>query len=194
MPTPSRTSLDGIVRAGREILDADGVEALTMQRVATAVGVRAPSLYKHVRDRDELVRLIAADALAELGGRLETVAGTGDPAADLGAIAGAFRAFAHEHPGAYGLMFSRLPEPWRLEPDRDLLGGSFAPLFRCVEALAGPDRLLEAARTVVAWASGFVGMELAGAFRLGGDVDAAFDYGAARIAAAIQQATFDEHV
>ena len=63
-----------------------------------------------------------------------------------------------------------------------------------MEALAGPDHVLEAARTVVAWASGFVGMELAGAFRLGGDVDAAFDYGARRIAAAIQQATFDEHV
>ncbi len=194
MPTPPRTSLDGIVRAGREILDADGVEALTMQRVALAVGVRAPSLYKHVRDRDALVRLIAADILAELGDRLDDVAGTGDPAADLRAIAGAFRAFAHEHPGAYGLLFSQLPEAWRLEPDPDLVGGAFAPLFRSVEALAGPDHLLEAARTVVAWASGFVGMELAGGFRLGGDVDAAFDYGASRIVVAIQQATFDEHV
>ena len=35
-----------------------------------------------------------------------------------------------------------------------------------------PEHGLEAARTVVAWANGFVGMELAGAFRMGGDVDA----------------------
>ena len=51
--------------------------------------------------------------------------------------------------------------------------------------MAGPEDGLEAARTVVAWANGFVGMELAGAFRMGGDVDAAFTYGAERIARAI---------
>lgn len=194
MPTPSRTSADAIVRAGREILDADGLDALTMQRVATTVGVRAPSLYKHVRDRDDLVRLIAADILRELGEQLDGVATSDDPAENLVATASAFRRFAHEHPGAHALLFTRIPEAWRLEPERDLVGGSFGALFRSVEAVAGPEHLLEAARTVVAWASGFVGMELAGAFRLGGDVDAAFDYGARRIAIAIQQATFGGHV
>lgn len=39
--------------------------------------------------------------------------------------------------------------------------------------LAGDTIALEAARTVASWAHGFVSMELAGAFRLGGDVDAA---------------------
>ena len=45
VPTPPRTSLDEIVGAGRTILDAEGVEALTMQAVAAAVGVRSPSLF-----------------------------------------------------------------------------------------------------------------------------------------------------
>jgi hypothetical protein len=53
------------------------------------------------------------------------------------------------------------------------------------ERLAGSDDALEAARTVVAWANGFISMELSGAFRLGGDVDRAFDYGVDRLAAAI---------
>src|SRR3954471_15441530 len=99
MPTPARTSVDAIVRAGREILDADGLDALTMQRVARAVGVRAPSLYKRVRDRDALVGLIAADVLAELGRRIDAASTRAEPAGDLRAIAHAFRAWARQHPG-----------------------------------------------------------------------------------------------
>ena len=57
------------------------------------------------------------------------------------------------------------------------------------ERLAGKDHALEAARTVVAWANGFIAMELAGAFRLGGDVNRAFDYGIDRLATAIDATT-----
>ncbi len=186
MPTPPRTSLEGIVRAGREILDADGIEALTMQRVAAVVGVRAPSLYKRVRDRDALVRLIAADVLADLGATLTDAATTGEPRTDLRAIAFAFRAWAHRHPGGFHVIFARVPESWRPEPDAG--GSALDALFRTTSALAGPTQTLEASRTVAAWAAGFVSMELAGAFRLGGDVDAAFAYGVERLAAAIEGA------
>jgi hypothetical protein len=61
-------------------------------------------------------------------------------------------------------------------------------MFGAVTALARPDHVLDAARTIVAWSSGFVSMELAGAFRLGGDVDAAFRYGIDRLADAIAAA------
>jgi hypothetical protein len=47
---------------------------------------------------------------------------------------------------------------------------------RVAAALAGAEHELPAARMVVAWANGFVTMELAGAFQLGGDVDEAWDY------------------
>jgi len=184
VPAPSRTSLDAIVSTGRAVLDADGIDALTMQRVASAVGVQPPSLYKHVRDRDALVRLIAADIVRELAGVLEAAAVTGDARTDLAAIARSFRSWAVSHRGAFTLLFSRMPDAW-LEPDP--AGASVDPLFRTVAALAGDAQVLEASRTVVAWASGFIGMELAGAFRLGGDVDAAFAYGVDRITAAIAE-------
>nr|WP_017201702.1 hypothetical protein [Microbacterium barkeri] len=43
MPTPERTSVEEIVAAGREILEASGAGGLTMQAVATRVGVRCPT-------------------------------------------------------------------------------------------------------------------------------------------------------
>lgn len=175
MPTPARTSLPQIVAAGREALARDGLDGLTMAQVAERVGVRAPSLYKRVRGRSDLVRLVAQDVLAELRTVLDEAARTGDPAADLRALAVAFRDFARRDPNAHGLVF--LPLPDGVAPDPALVAAAAAPVLRVAAALAGPDHALDAARTITAWASGFLRMELAGGFQLGGDVDEAFAFG-----------------
>ncbi|WP_027347042.1 TetR/AcrR family transcriptional regulator [Hamadaea tsunoensis] len=182
MPTPDRTSLDEIIRTGREILESDGLGRLTMQAVADRVGVRAPSLYKRVRNRDDLVRLIAEAILLDLTGRLEAVADGGDPRRELGRLAHALRAFAHAQPAGYRLVFTWGP------PDPATLTRSSAPILRVAARLAGPDHALPAARTITAWAHGFIGMELAGAFNLGGDLDVAFDFGIAALAEALTAA------
>jgi AcrR family transcriptional regulator len=183
MPTPARTSLADIVRTGRAILEAEGVDGLTMQAVAQAVGVRAPSLYKRVHDRAELVRLIAGDVARELTRTLDEAAASGNPRRDLRALALAFRAFARAHPEGYRLLFARFPDGAQLDPD--LTAGASAAILRTAAALAGRDDSLEAARTVVAWAHGFISLELADTFRLGGDVDRAYAFGIDRLAAAI---------
>jgi AcrR family transcriptional regulator len=184
MPTPPRTSLEEIVAAGQHIVDADGLDRLTMDGVAAAVGVRAPSLYKRVRNRAELIHLVANAAAIELAERIEHAATTGDPHRDLRAIVDAIRSFAHARPASYGLLLDRLPDAWR--PDRELIERALEPLFRTVAALAGPEHELEAARTVVAWTRGFIEMELLGAFKLGGNVDDAYRFGVERLIAAIE--------
>lgn len=183
MPTPARTSVDAIVAKGREILEVEGIDGLTMQRIASAVGVRAPSLYKRLRNRNDLLRLVANDAARELTTRLDQAATTGDPRSDLIALAQAFRGFAQAYPAAYGLLFAPLPEEARADPDWSVRGSE--AVLRASATLAGEADALEAARTVTAWANGFIAMELAGAFRLGGDVDRAFAYGIDRLTRAI---------
>ena len=103
MPTPDRTSLAEIVEAGRELLERDGLDGLTMQAVATRVGVRAPSLYKRVSNRDALVALVADATLRELGDSVDAAAGEleRDPRERLREMARAVRAFARRRPVAF---------------------------------------------------------------------------------------------
>ena len=112
-----------------------------------------------------------------------------DRAADLDQVgvdqagADAFRAFAHAHPATYRLLFAPLPEAWR--PTADLNRRATEPILRTAAALAGPVEALEAGRTLTAWAHGFVSMELAGGFRLGGDLERAYAFGVERLADAL---------
>jgi AcrR family transcriptional regulator len=177
MPAPARTSRDEIVRAARALLEEDGLDAVVMSAVAARVGVRGPSLYKHVSDRSALVRAIGDQVTTELRATLDSAMSTGDPAADLRALAHAYRAFVHANPNGYGLLFAHL-EP-DLQPDPAAVADLGRPIVAAVARMigdAGPSAL-EAGRTVAAWAHGFVSMELAGGFRLGGDLDAAYAAG-----------------
>ena len=72
MPTPDRTSLQDIVGAGRDLVETGGAAKLTMQAVAERVGVRAPSLYKRVRDRDALLVLVASATSTRSASRSRT--------------------------------------------------------------------------------------------------------------------------
>ena len=184
MPAHAQTSTAAIVAAGRHLLEERGLDSLTMRDVAVAVGVRAPSLYKHVSGRSDLLRLILEDATDELTSALDAAAGSGEPAADLRAMAAAYRSFAHSNPATYTLMNAPHSPPGATQRS----ARSSATLLRTVAELAGPQHALLAARTIVAWANGFITMELAGAFRLGGDVEQAWSFGLDQIPAAIRHA------
>lgn len=186
MPTPDRTSLTEIIASGRSILEESGPAGLTMQAVAARCGVRAPSLYKRIRDRDALLSAVAAAVVDDLAARLESTAklhsadetggNTGKVIRGmqthraLEALADAYRAFAHEQPEGFRLMFTA-------SPPLDALDQAANPVVTASADLVGTADALHAARLFTAWATGFLQMELTGAFRLGGGVDDAFSYG-----------------
>lgn len=173
MPTPDRTSLPEIIAAGRDLLELGGPKTVTMQAVAQRVGVRAPSLYKRVRDRDALIKLVAEATADELGARLEA------SDAALAGLARTYREFARERPEGFRLLFA-------VEGVAEPLRRISAPVLRAARELVGEDRALDAARLLTAWATGFISMELSGAFRLGGDIDGAFEFGLERIEAGLR--------
>lgn len=185
MPAPARTSRQAIVEASRALLEESGLDAVVMSAVAERVGVRGPSLYKHVADRAALIRAVGDLVTADLRSTLEQAISTGDPAADLRALALAYRAFVQTNPIGYGLLFAHL-EP-DLQPDPTAVADLGRPIVGAVARLIGGEgpEALESGRTLVAWAHGFVSMELAGGFRLGGDLDAAYATGIEVILAGI---------
>ena len=173
-PAPARTSTDAIVAAARRILEADGLSSVTMRSVAEAVGVKGPSLYKRVPDRAALLRAVSESVVADLTRTMARATESGDPRADLRAAAVAYRTFVLRNPNGYRLLFADLAEA---NPDPSALAAAGRAVVNAMARLAGPSDALEGARTFVAWAHGFVTMELAGAFRLGGDLDAAYAFG-----------------
>lgn len=56
-------SLSGIVAAGVAIADAEGVEALSMQRIGTELGCTAMALYRHVPGKSQLLDLMIDSAV-----------------------------------------------------------------------------------------------------------------------------------
>jgi AcrR family transcriptional regulator len=184
MPTPERTNVDAIVTAATEILERNGADALTMQAVAAAVGVRPPSLYKRVRSRNDVIRLVMERVAIDLGDALDAaVDSIHRPRERVLALLYATRAFARARPNAYSLLFARLPDD--ALPDPSVLARTIGAVLRVSTALVGEEHSLEAARTLTAWVHGFVSMELADRFRMGSDVDEAFAYGSRRIADAL---------
>lgn len=182
-PAPARTSPDAIVAAARRILEADGLSAVTMRSVAEAVGVQGPSLYKRVPDHAALVRAVAEGVVTDLSRTLARATETDDPRVDLRTVALEYRAFVRRNPNGYRLLFADLPPG--ASPDPAHLAALGEPVVRAMARLAGGAAALEGARTLVAWAHGFVSMELAGAFRLGGDLEAAYAFGIESILAGV---------
>jgi AcrR family transcriptional regulator len=63
---PPRLSREAVVAAARRVVDAEGIDALTMRRVATELGSSPMSLYRHVRDKDELLVMLLDQLAAEV--------------------------------------------------------------------------------------------------------------------------------
>ncbi|BCY11494.1 TetR/AcrR family transcriptional regulator [Actinoplanes sp. L3-i22] len=90
-----------VVADAAALADEAGFEAVTLSAVARRLGVQAPSLYSHVRDREALLDGVTALALGDLSQRIAAaIAGRAGRAA-LEGYTGAYREFARDAPGRW---------------------------------------------------------------------------------------------
>jgi len=104
-PKPA-LSLARIVDAAVRVADAEGLEAVSMGRVAAELGAAPMSLYRHVSAKEELLRLMVDAAWGDSPGGLAPGEGWRD---GLSRWAWTLRACARRHPWAVRIPISGLP-------------------------------------------------------------------------------------
>lgn len=163
-------SRGAVVAAAAQLADEVGWSQLTLAALAARLGVRLPSLYKHIDSLDGLRRDVAVLALGELGAALarSTVGRARGEA--LHALAAAYRRYALDRPGCYAATV-RAPAPGDVE--HAAAADSVLHVVQAVLAgyhLAGPDAV-DATRALRAAMHGFVSLEAEGGFALPADVE-----------------------
>ena len=183
MPARPKTSDEEIIEVALKLFERKGRDGFSMSEIADAVGIRPPSLFGRFKNRAELldkVELTLWEALArELGAATKAAEVSKNPVEALTAQARAYRAFAKANPNGYALMFD--PRAAQSPAGATARAAALAPCAPAFVALVGNDNALAAARVLTPFLHGFVSMEITQAFRLGGDVDQAFETGVASI-------------
>ncbi|MGU3410571.1 TetR-like C-terminal domain-containing protein [Microbacterium sp. M1A1_1b] len=163
-----------VATAAAEIADESGLAQLSMNAVADRLGVKPPSLYKHVQGLADLTHRIAVLGAEELGDAIRhaTQGRAGRDA--LIAAAQAVREYVRQHPGRYAATVGATPtgadDPLAVAMDGTL--ESFAAVVRGYDL--DPEQQIHAIRTIRSVLHGFTTLEASNGFQMHTDVDASF--------------------
>jgi AcrR family transcriptional regulator len=152
---PARIDRDQVLAEALALADAEGLEALTMARVAQCVGVTPMALYRHVGNKAELLDGVVELLLTEFPLPPEEL-----PWPErLTLLAGSIRASAWRHPSVFPLLLQRpaaTPEALRTRK----------AVYRALGDAGVPDdRVAQVERLVSTAVLGFAVSEAAGRFR-----------------------------
>lgn len=181
----AKLSRDIIVNAALTFLDRESWDALTINALATQLGTKGPSLYNHVHSLEDLRRAVRMRVIDDIIGMLNRV-GEGRERDDAVLVmSGAYRSYAHHHPGRYS-AFTRLPlggdDPEYTAATR----GAAAPVIAVLSSygIDGDDAFYAALEF---WSAmhGFVLLEMTGVMD-GLDTDAVYSDMVLRLAAGLE--------
>jgi AcrR family transcriptional regulator len=167
---------DDVVASAAGLADEIGFQRVTMGLLAGRLGVRPPSLYKHVDGLADLQHRLATLALTELGEVIrDAVQGRAGRDA-LAALLTAVRGYVTAHPGRY--MATTGVET--TGPDDPLLAAGTRVINSIAAVLRGygisEGEMDHALRTVRSTIHGFAMLEASGGFRWDADPDESFEW------------------
>ncbi|MDP3208865.1 MAG: WHG domain-containing protein [Rhodoglobus sp.] len=163
-----------VVAEAERLADEVGLAQLSLTALAERLGVKPPSLYKHIDGQDALLRQLEARATSGLIDAMRDAAVGRSGADAVRAIASAYRTWAKAHPGRYTATL-RAPDP------RDAVAVATAEravrviLAALTEFRLTETQVVDATRMLRSMLHGFVSLEAAGGFGMPQDVDRSFD-------------------
>ncbi|MGX7676038.1 TetR/AcrR family transcriptional regulator [Plantactinospora sp. DSM 117369] len=166
-------STSAVVGAAIEVIDEQGVDALTLAAVAARTGVAPPSLYKHVAGLAELRTLVGIRVITEMTDRSVTavLGRSGDEA--VAVLLRTYRDYVREYPARYAaLPPDPLHDPAMVEAGTRMLQVFLATLreYGLTDSAA-----IHATRCGRAIAHGFASLEASGGFGLSEDLDETYE-------------------
>lgn len=161
---------DVVVRRAADLVDAEGVAALSLARVAAELGVAAPSLYKHVGGLGDLTARVALSATRAFGDALARSSRGLSSRDALTSLAEAYRGFARERPGMYELAQRGGAGPeWE-----EAAGAIVDEISRALAGYGDGARDVHRIRFVRSALHGFTDLERLGGFRQRESIDETF--------------------
>jgi AcrR family transcriptional regulator len=163
-----------IVAAARRILEREGSDALTMRRLASEVGVQAPSLYKHFATKRAVEVALLEEGMLEFGLALHEAVTTPGQGGPVRSLLDAYRRAALANPALYRLATAGPLPRGELSPGLEEWAGQ--PFFLVT---GEPWR----AQALFSFAHGMVILELDDRFPEGSDLGRTWEAGATAFAA-----------
>ncbi len=165
-----------VTAAAAALVDEIGFEHLSMGLLAERLGIRTPSLYKHVAGQADLAHRIAVLAMTEFGDVIRDATQGRSGSDALAAGAQAMRTYVKEHPGRYAA--GNLARP--TGPDDPLIPAVERVLASWAAMLHGygldPGQEIHAMRMMRSALHGFATLEAAGSFQIDADIDDSFTW------------------
>ncbi|WP_224389518.1 TetR family transcriptional regulator [Pseudonocardia sp. ICBG1293] len=144
MPRPASPLIryDSVISTSLEIIDAEGLEAFSLPRLARALNVRAPSLYHHFADKAEILRGVARAIVVET--RMPDSRTTPNWVEWFVALSLNFRHAVLQHRNAAPVLLRFMPRDVLIrtyEQSARFLTAVGVPADQCVLLLDGLDKL-----------------------------------------------------
>ena len=176
MSPRSNLTKQTVVQAAADLINAEGLEALSLGRLAKELGIRTPSLYNHVDGLPGLMRELSILNARNLADRLsEAAIGQSGPES-VRAVMQAMRAYIKEYPGLYLSTVRASGTQAEADPELEQEEARSVKVGMAVMASFGleGEEAVHALRGLRSLVHGFATLEISGGFGIPLDLDESF--------------------
>ncbi|MFY3790925.1 TetR/AcrR family transcriptional regulator [Ureibacillus sp. MALMAid1270] len=173
----ARVGLDKtkIIQTAVEIVDNEGVEAVTLAAIARKLSVKPPSLFNHIDGLPSIKRELSLFGLNILFEKLSIATANKKKDIAILAMAKAYKEFSQEHPGLYELT---IHAPEKSDHELNIVSSKIIELIMKVlqDYNLEEDKMIHTIRGLRSILHGFASLEQKGAFGIPISIEESFEF------------------